>query len=500
MRAMMEQATTIQQEQQPEMEADDDDVIVTTASSASSKEASLVSPEEYQRGLLTIGFCTLVFASMSPAMHACLVTSSSDIGQTLGAPPVLLLNAAVSVVAFAGLVLAGPFLERVIPQPSTLQMVQEQKMTEQSSSSSSSSVKNKNKATILEFTSQTMMSSTTTTTTSSTFMNENPFTSRNPFTISITNRAGVELGLWKFLGTTANLFGLSLTSADHGAFLIQLTTLIVPTVQGVMGVPIPRRIQASIALALLGVALFTQDFSAVTSAVSATADTTGDVDTAAALLLSTSREQQLTGDALCVLAAVFYATYDLRLYEWGKRVAPRALITTKIGAQALFSLALLLGAPGGAWSESVAFLQAATDSISNGFDNATLLMLIPLILWSGFMVNAIVPFLQVGGQQAIGPTRAQTLYASQPLWAAIMSYFFLGETVGVPGMIGGGAFLAALFLAATAAPATSPAAALLESSSGSSSDISPRINTETTTAPGTSVTTAKSAIAAEQAM
>ena len=46
---------------------------------------------------------------------------------------------------------------------------------------------------------------------------------------------GVELGIWKTLGTTANLYGLSLTSADHGALLIQLTTLIAPLVQGSWG-------------------------------------------------------------------------------------------------------------------------------------------------------------------------------------------------------------------------------------------------------------------------
>jgi hypothetical protein len=40
--------------------------------------------------------------------------------------------------------------------------------------------------------------------------------------------AGAELGLWKTLRTTANIWGLSQTSLDHGAFLIQLTTLIVP--------------------------------------------------------------------------------------------------------------------------------------------------------------------------------------------------------------------------------------------------------------------------------
>ena len=67
---------------------------------------------------------------------------------------------------------------------------------------------------------------------------------------------GVPLGLWKTLGTSLNLYGLSLTSADHGAFLIQLTTLIVPVAQGVQGVPIPRRIWLAVGIALAGLLSF----------------------------------------------------------------------------------------------------------------------------------------------------------------------------------------------------------------------------------------------------
>lgn len=86
--------------------------------------------EEYRRGLWTIGFCTLVFASLSPAMHAALSSSSSS---NALACPVILLNAAVSVVACATLTLAGPRLEALIPPPSTLlaQQQQQQKQPNQ---------------------------------------------------------------------------------------------------------------------------------------------------------------------------------------------------------------------------------------------------------------------------------------------------------------------------------------------------------------------------------
>lgn len=302
---------------------------------------------EYQRGISTIFFITFLFSSNSPALHAAF--SGSD------PPPVLLLNAAVSCVALVGLVVGGESLEENTPLPSAL-VTNDQKED------------------------------------------------------AVALRGGVELGLWKMLGTTANLYGLALTTASHGALLIQLTTLIVPVVQGIQGVPIPRRIQFSVILALAGVVSFTQDPTGTPSAI---------------------------GDALCVVAAIFYATYDLRLFAWGKKVAPRELITSKIGTQAFLSVVLLVILD---WQNSFEYLSSDPNWAS----------VVPLVLWSGIAVNALAPFLQVGGQQAVGPTRCQTIYASQPLWAALLSFFFLEERIGIQGLVGGSAFLAALFLAATA--------------------------------------------------
>lgn len=332
---------------------------------------------EYRRGLITIGFITLLFSSSSPALSAAFTSTETS-------PPVLLLNAAVSAIALVGLVCGGPLLEATTPLPSSLLRNQMQEQRDDD-------------------------------------VNDKQTTSL-PFSLELSQetRAGLEMGLWKFLGTTANLYGLSLTTASHGAFLIQLTTLIVPVVQGIMGVPIPRQVQLSVGLALAGVFMFTQDVS-------------GGISTMPNVAL---------GDALCVVAAGFYATYDLRLFQFGKRVKPLSLITNKIATQALFSTLLLLVA---GREETLQFFSSGADLLSS---SNVLLALV--VLWCGVAVNAVAPFLQVGGQQAIGPTRAQTLYASQPLWAAILSCVFLGETVGAQGMIGGSAFLAALALAATA--------------------------------------------------
>jgi drug/metabolite transporter (DMT)-like permease len=310
---------------------------------------SLGENAEYRRGLITILGITFLFASNSPVLHVAFMETAP--------PPVVLLNAAISIVALIGLIFGGSILESSTTLPSTLEPDE-----------------------------------------------------------SSTMRAGLELGLWKFLGTTANLAGLSMTTASHGAFLIQLTTLIVPVVQGCMGVPIPRRIQVAVMLALSGVFLFTQDLNSV----------------------SASHTEASLGDSLCVIAAIFYATYDLRLFQWGKKVSPRVLITGKIATQAILSIILLCLC---GYQESVEYI---LKNVSNSY------LLIAVVLWSGIAVNAIAPFLQVGGQQAVGPTRCQTIYASQPLWASILCFCFLGETVGPQGMIGGAAFLVALYLAATA--------------------------------------------------
>ena len=325
---------------------------------------------KYKRGLLTIGFITFLFATNSPVLHWAFTSGEN-------APPVLLVNAAVSVVALVGLLLGGDTLED-----------------------------------------------------SSTLPIDDVKESNTPGWVG-----GLELGIWKFLGTTSNLYGLALTTASHGALLIQLTTLIVPTTRAlVYKESISTKLKLSIGLALSGVLCFAND-------------PTG--------------TPNLLGDALCVVAAICYSAYDLRLYEYGKVVdAVKPLITTKIATQALFSIGLLYLAPTtllpetssavSSWQESLDYLQALAAS-SDWFPVAA------AVVWSGVVVNAVAPFLQVGGQQIVGPTKCQTIYASQPLWAAGLSFVFLGERLGLSGMVGGSAFLIALALAATAETSTSTA-------------------------------------------
>ena len=316
----------------------------------------------YRAGLITIGFITLLFASNSPILRSAWESTSS-------APPVLLINAAVSVVGLVGVIVSSPFLNQIVTDPSRRDPLED-----------ANSIGNELATRLL-----------------------------GPSAI-----AGAELGLWKFLGTTANIYGLSQTSSDHGAFLIQLTTLIVPVVQGIMGVPIPKKIWVAIGLALGGVVIFTQD-------------------------PNQSDCASLEGDFLCALAAVFYATYDLRLFRLGKRVPTSELITTKMVTQSFLAFSML----------SFFGRQEAMNFLSGSSADDFKLVCV-VALWSGLAVNCVAPYLQVSGQQAVGPARAQILYASQPLWAAIMSFILLGEACGIEGFTGGALFLVAMYLATSA--------------------------------------------------
>lgn len=343
---------------------------------------------EYKKGLLTIGFITFLFATNSPVLHWAFTSGDNP-------PPVLLVNAAVSIVALVGLLLGGDTLENTGTLPSDGDGVCVDNNHQPSNSNSNS---NSSKGWM----------------------------------------GGLELGLWKFLGTTSNLFGLALTTAGHGALLIQLTTLIVPTTRAlVYKESISTKLKISIGLALSGVVCFANDPTGTPS---------------------------LLGDGLCVVAAICYSAYDIRLYEYGKVVdAVKPLITTKIATQAFFSIGLLLLAPASLVSEGTAAgtlalpsssFQESSDYLQALVASSDSFPVVAAIIWSGVAVNAVAPFLQVGGQQIVGPTKCQTIYASQPLWAATLSFVFLGERLGASGIAGGSAFLVALALAATAESVT----------------------------------------------
>ena len=139
------------------------------------------------------------------------------------------------------------------------------------------------------------------------------------------------------------------------------------------------------------------------------------------------------------MAALCYSIYDIQTYKWAKLIPRQELVISKIATQAFLSVILCATV---SWSDVSVYLEQ-NDVFANGST------LIPIVLYSGLVINGFATYLQVNAMNAVGPTRAQTVFASTPLWSAFLAYLFLGETIGVQGAIGAMAFLGALALAAT---------------------------------------------------
>ena len=90
-----------------------DGVVVPTSAPAEARTPEAAA-DEYRRGTLTVGFITLLFASNSPALHAALTSMEH-------APPPLMLNALCGIAALVGLLWGGPLLGQSTALPSTLE-------------------------------------------------------------------------------------------------------------------------------------------------------------------------------------------------------------------------------------------------------------------------------------------------------------------------------------------------------------------------------------------
>ena len=243
--------------------------------------------QQQQDGVCTIGLITVLFATNSPVLHGAFSTGPV-------APPVLLVNAAVSVVAFVGILLSSSF--------SSLGDSSDSDGNTRGNDDRDDDDFNIDQQQQLLLLPQRITDDDT---------NEQNPTQQQRLIL----RGGLELGMWKFFGTTANLFGLAATSATHGAVLIQVTTVLVPLLRRmVYHDVIPTKVQLSIVGAVVGVACF-----ATETTMSGNGGST----------------PTLHGDLCCLVAAICYSAYDLRLYEYGQRIEPEPLIRTKIATQTL---------------------------------------------------------------------------------------------------------------------------------------------------------------------
>lgn len=284
------------------------------------------------------------------------------------------------------------------------------------------------------------------------------------------------------------MLGLQWTTADRAAFLVQLTTLLVPVLEATLfagqpGVkPLTAKAWAACAIAALGVIIISADGAGVDFAALASAalhpasaavaalptDSTG-LAVAAAADAPSDLALSLRGDALVACSAIAYSFHVLRLGNIAPRTQPLDLAVAKAAAETAYSavtLVILLGiAPpltsalglGSDWLPGhfppAAGLNAFRESAASGAVTSSEWSAIAgASLWCGAFTCAYTIWAQSFGQRAVRPTSANLIYTSQPIFSAGFAAILLGEQLSPLGACGGAIIIAALVLSVQADP------------------------------------------------
>lgn len=244
-------------------------------------------------------------------------------------------------------------------------------------------------------------------------------------------RAGAELGLLNFLGTACQAWGLEQTTATRAGFLLSTINVGVPLfaaagLGGVNAPPVTGPAWAACALALLGVLI--TDYSPDLSGVQP-----GDGFNA--------------GDLGVLAAAVCYAAFTVRLGKWAREYdGPEDLAAVKLAVMFLCC---------GAWVlvDQVSYGVGVGGDWPNGGPWGSVLWAggFSAGLWAAVVYSAVGPgalanLLQMKGQRTVSAAEAQVIFATTPVFNAVISVGFLGEAAGGQTLLGGAVIVAASVL------------------------------------------------------
>ncbi|GJQ09656.1 hypothetical protein GpartN1_g1447.t1 [Galdieria partita] len=240
--------------------------------------------------------------------------------------------------------------------------------------------------------------------------------------------AGMELGVWVFLGNVSQVVGLETTSASRAAFLVQLQTLFVPIISSWFGYVSSRSDRFASILSILGVAILSSSKS-----------------------YSSSNRISFLGDGLEIAAAAFFSVYVIRLGHHARLYSSISLSSIKVITQAMLSMIWLL------WdiiqthhrnTEWHTWLMTSFESLQSFFHSDDKWIFIWVILWTGIIISFVSTLLQTFGQQRVSSSDAAIIYATQPLWACMFSFLLLHETFQTSDWLGGLFILGGTFVSA----------------------------------------------------
>ena len=217
--------------------------------------------------------------------------------------------------------------------------------------------------------------------------------------------AGIIIGFALFAGYSFQTFGLQLTTPAKAGFITGLSVVLVPVFSAIL-LRRPPGLSAvvGVCLATIGLALMSLR---------------GDVNV-------------MLGDLIVLACAVAFALHIVSTGRFAPRMDSLTLVSVQIGTVAALSLIASL-----VWEQpwppmQTAMLQAAA--------------------FTGVTATAIAFAIQTVAQRFTTPTHTALIFAMEPVWAGLFSFWLIGEVLGPRVLIGGGLIIAGM-LAAELAPA-----------------------------------------------
>ncbi|MBD2691847.1 DMT family transporter [Anabaena catenula FACHB-362] len=210
-------------------------------------------------------------------------------------------------------------------------------------------------------------------------------------------RDGLLLGLLFFAYLAIETIALESIHANRAAFIISLSAILVPLLGLFLGQHLPLKTFLSAGLAIFGIGVIFWGEGVLG-----------------------------IGDLLMLVDAIVYAIYTLIL----EQIAPRHPSLSLTSVQ-LVVVAIL----GALWSNTQ--LVEEFNTINENWS---------VILYLGLVATAIVTWLQTLAQRWIRSEEAALLYTLEPIFAAIFSFWLLGEQLGISSLIGATFVLSAIVL------------------------------------------------------
>jgi drug/metabolite transporter (DMT)-like permease len=261
--------------------------------------------------------------------------------------------------------------------------------------------------------------------------------------LSLEWTAGIELGLWLFLGSTVQISGIQSTSAIRAAILVQLTTILVPFFETVLvnKRAISSKLWTSCIIAMLGVITVSSDGGSFSNLYRSFPFS--DIDKICLTFVENIRFN--SGDLLVSLSSLFYSMHVIRLGTFASRVSPIKLAQIKSLTELALSTAaiVLVCLLGGNDMNNLSIFTKYIDVVKSSFVESGQIYVLLAVLWNGAFATALTTWAQTMGQRSVSPTTANLLYSSQPIWAALFSFSFLNEQISQSTIVGS----AMLFLA-----------------------------------------------------